>query len=133
MNAVFLDTVGLLALWDEDDQWHPGAETAFRQIVHERARLITSSFILLECGNAAARRPYRVAVDDLRIEMESRGQVIIPTDQDLREAWQAYRRAEGGQAGIVDLVSFAIMRRLEIRRAFSNDHHFHAAGFETLF
>ena len=29
MNAVFLDTVGLLALWDEGDQWHTAAETAF--------------------------------------------------------------------------------------------------------
>lgn len=26
MNAVFLDTVGLLALWDKSDQWHDLAE-----------------------------------------------------------------------------------------------------------
>jgi len=25
MNAVFLDTVGLLALWDTADQWHAAA------------------------------------------------------------------------------------------------------------
>jgi predicted nucleic acid-binding protein len=30
-------------------------------------------------------------------------------------------------------ISFTIMRRLGITRAFTNDRHFRAAGFETLF
>ena len=29
MNLVFMDTVGLLALWNTDDQWHETAEKAF--------------------------------------------------------------------------------------------------------
>jgi hypothetical protein len=29
MTPVFLDTVGLIALWDKDDQWHGSAETAY--------------------------------------------------------------------------------------------------------
>jgi predicted nucleic acid-binding protein len=33
----------------------------------------------------------------------------------------------------VDHVSFAIMRRMGIPKAFTNDGHFRAAGFETLF
>jgi predicted nucleic acid-binding protein len=36
-------------------------------------------------------------------------------------------------AGIVDQVSFIIMRRLGITEAFTNDEHFRAAGFVTLF
>ena len=32
MNAVFLDTVGLLALWDEADQWHGLADRAFTRL-----------------------------------------------------------------------------------------------------
>ena len=36
-------------------------------------------------------------------------------------------------AGIVDQVSFVVMRRLGLTRAFTNDWHFRAAGFETLF
>jgi len=38
-----------------------------------------------------------------------------------------------GGAGIVDHVSFVVMQRLNVTHAFTNDHHFHAAGFETLF
>ena len=55
MTSVFLDTVGLLAVWDVRDQWH---DAAFSQILEDGWFPITSSFVLLECGNAAARRPY---------------------------------------------------------------------------
>jgi len=62
-----------------------------------------------------------------------RGLLIQPTEEDWRAAWQAYRRGEADQAGIVDHVSFVVMRRLKIPQAFTNDNHFRAAGFETLF
>jgi predicted nucleic acid-binding protein len=37
MNLVFMDTVGLLALWNKDDQWHQAAEKAFTNDRHFRA------------------------------------------------------------------------------------------------
>ena len=76
MRTVFLDTVGLLALWDESDQWHPAAQGAFERLREERTSLLTTSFVLLECGNAAARRPYRQAVVRLRTRLESAGLVV---------------------------------------------------------
>ena len=36
MTAVFLDTVGLLALWNQADQWHLSAEAAFQRILEQR-------------------------------------------------------------------------------------------------
>jgi hypothetical protein len=36
------------------------------------------------------------------------------------------------RANAVDGVSFAIMRKLSIRKAFSFDNHFRSAGFDTL-
>ena len=33
MTTVFLDTVGLLALWDQTDQWHDPAVAAFDRLV----------------------------------------------------------------------------------------------------
>jgi uncharacterized protein len=38
-----------------------------------------------------------------------------------------------GEAGNVGHISFGVMTRLGIRQAFTNDSHFRAAGFETLF
>jgi uncharacterized protein len=133
MNTVFLDTVGLVALWDEADQWHTAAENAFAAIVAKRRSLVTTSFVLLECGNTAARRPYRNEVSILRAKLELRNEVILPSDDDWRNAWMAYDQNEAGQAGIVDHVSFIVMRRLGITEAFTNDRHYQAAGFVTLF
>jgi predicted nucleic acid-binding protein len=133
MNSVFLDTVGLLALWDTGDQWHDAAEQAFSRLRETRSAPVTTTFVLLECGNAAARRPYRLAVDRLRDRMESTGALITPSDEDWRNAWEAYRAGEVGHAGIVDHVSFVVMRRLGITRAFTHNEHFRKAGFETLF
>ncbi len=133
MSTVFLDTVGLLALWDASDQWHTAAQAAFARLAEARWRLLTTTFVLLECGNAAARRPYRSAVGRLGQEMESAGLLITPTDEDCRHAWAAYRVGDASGPGIVDCTSFVVMRRLGVVQAFTNDQHFRAAGFETLF
>jgi predicted nucleic acid-binding protein len=133
MNPVFLDTVGLLALWDVADQWHAAAENAYTQVVSKRQPFVTTTFILAECGNAAARRPYRQEVCLLRRKLEQRHELIVPTEDDWKEAWDDYEHGEAGQAGIVDQISFVVMRRLALTEAFTNDRHFRAAGFTVLF
>jgi len=40
---------------------------------------------------------------------------------------------QADQAGIVDQISFRLMRRLGLSEAFTNDQHFRAAGFMPLF
>ncbi len=133
MTVAFLDTVGLLALWDDGDQWHSAADAAFADLGRAKTLLTTTSFVLLECANAAARRPYRQTVERLRERMEANNMLVFPTNDDWRQAWAAYHQGDVGQPGIVDHVSFSVMRRLGIRQAFTNDRHFQEAGFETLF
>ena len=94
---------------------------------------MTTTFVLLECGNAAARRAYREDVCQLRRTLELRDELIVPTADDWSNAWNAYQQGQVGTPGIVDHVSFAVMRRLGIQQAFTNDRHFSEAGFETLF
>jgi predicted nucleic acid-binding protein len=130
---VFLDTVGLLAVWDESDQWHGASQGCFLELTASRADVVTTTFILLECGKAAARRPYGSAVSRLRKELEKGNRLIVPSDEDWRAAWPAYERGEANSAGIVDQVSFAVMRRLGVSKAFTNDLHYRAGGFEVLF
>jgi predicted nucleic acid-binding protein len=132
-DPIFLDTVGLVAVWNRKDQWHKGAKAAFSEIVTSRAVLVTTSFVLLECGNAAARYPFRTLLTALREELLHGGNLIEPSLSDCEQAWAAYQRSDFGDAGIVDHVSFIVMRRLGLKRVFSNDDHFRAAGFETLF
>lgn len=133
MNGVFLDTVGLLAVWDTNDQWHAAAEKVLSHLLRKDVPLLTTTYVLLECGNAASRRPYRGRVNALRAQLHETGLLFDPTKEEMERAWDAYDRGEAAEAGIVDHVSFVVMRRLGIRQAFTNDQHFTAAGFETLF
>jgi predicted nucleic acid-binding protein len=133
MRKVLLDTVGLLALWNRSDQWHSVAKQAHADLVRTGAVPYCTTFVLLECGNASARLPFRRDVIALRKQLEQSGLLIVPSDADWSQAWSDYERNFAGQAGIVDCVSFVVMRRLGITDAFSNDKHFQAAGFHTLF
>ena len=133
MNNVFVDTVGLIAAWDVQDQWHAAADGAYQQLLQQGRRLVTTPLILWECGNAAARRPYRQRVNVIRQYFIQERLLIDPTTQEIEDAWAAFDRGEAAQAGIVDHVSFIIMRRLGITEAFTNDKHFEAAGFTVLF
>lgn len=133
MKDVFLDTVGMIAVWDDTDQWHADAMVAYSLLFNQGRKLVTTPLVLCECGNASARRTYRPDVCDLRRTLIQEGLLIEPTAKEIEDAWAAYDRGEAGQAGIVDHVSFQVMRRLGIAEAFPNDNHFQAAGFTVLF
>ena len=133
MSKVFLDTVGLLAVWDMRDQWHDAETAAFALLCAEGAVFITTTFVLAECGNALARTRLRQYPVDLRRSLESDGDLINPADAEWHEAWVRYEAGHSGGPGLVDEISFAVMRRLGLKRAFTNDAHFRDAGFDALF
>lgn len=133
MKRIFLDTVGLIATWDKADQWHEVANAALADLDADGAAVFTTTLVMYECGNAASRKPFRNAVVRLWNSLADDQRLIAPTAMDVAMAWEAFRRGEVGDAGIVDHVSFAVMRRLDITDAFTNDRHFQAAGFNTLF
>jgi predicted nucleic acid-binding protein len=84
MRAVFLDTVGMLAVWDVADQWHAAAEQAFDDLLQKNVSLVSTNYVLMECGNAAARRPYRDRVTRLRSQLLEDGLIFDPTPEERR-------------------------------------------------
>jgi predicted nucleic acid-binding protein len=133
MKNVFLNTVGMIAVWDDTDQWHDVAQAAYELLFSQGRKLTTTPFVLGECGNASARRTYRSDVCELRRSLIQEGLLIEPTAQEIEAAWEDYEQGKAAQAGIVDHVSFQVMRRLGITDVFTNDKHFQAAGFTVLF
>jgi len=133
VNTVFLDTVGLIALWDRNDQWHVAARACFAGLDTNFIRFVTTTFVLLECANHASRKPYRIEVVRMRDDLGITGDLYEPLPQEVDAAWEVYAGGHSGSAGVVDLVSFAVMNRLGIKEAFTNDKHFSAAGFDVLF
>jgi predicted nucleic acid-binding protein len=133
VSDVFLDTVGLLALLNHSDQWRADAVTAFESLQSSHRGFVSTELVFYEAGNALARTSLRAALDNLRLELREQGRIEAVTNADCEEAWQVYRSRRPGDAGIVDCVSFAVMRRLGLTEAFTNDQHFAAAGFTPLF
>ena len=52
----------MIAVWDAADQWHLAAELGYKKLLLRGHPLVTTEMVLYECGNAAARRPYRPRV-----------------------------------------------------------------------
>jgi|GEM_PF-5512631 len=112
----------------------------FAGLLRQQIPLMMISYVLLKCGNKAARRPYRPQVIALQQRLSADGNLIELTPADINQVWADYARRHAGSAGIVDHVSFAVMRRLGlITGAFTNDatsalldfKRFSEAYFET--
>jgi predicted nucleic acid-binding protein len=58
---------------------------------------------------------------------------ILPCElRDLEQAWGYFRRPGLHKLSAVDATSFAIMKRAQIRIAYTFDHHFGVAGFRLI-
>jgi hypothetical protein len=128
--TVFLDTGYFIAIQVEDDQWHKMAVSA----TTPGLRFVTSSQAISETAALLqARREFSTALDFLqRIRVEPTVQIVYVDAVLQSEAWDLFHRWGGSGANPVDCASFAIMRRMNIKKAFTFDQHFRTAGFEIL-
>jgi uncharacterized protein len=126
----FIDTSYFFARLVEKDQWHKRAKKA--SAAHLSA--VTSSLVINETVSLLqAKGMFSTALTFLRGVRTSTDIHIIYLDAVLQsEAWDLYARWGASGASAVDCTSFAIMRRLSIKKAFTFDQHFRAAGFEIL-
>ncbi|MGO4880201.1 MAG: type II toxin-antitoxin system VapC family toxin [Bryobacteraceae bacterium] len=129
MNA-FVDTSFYIARVMPRDQWHAKAVKAVRPGMS----FVTSTLVINETISLLqARGLLSAAMAFLREARLSPDVLIVYPDAALQtEGWDLFARWGGAGANAIDCVSFAIMRKMSIRKAFTFDAHFHAAGFEIL-
>lgn len=131
---IFVDTSALYALLDRDDLAHERARIAWIDWLSGRRppRLVTGNYILMEsCALVQAR----LGMEALRVLIDDLLPVIVlewVTPADHQAAMQALLTAERRRLSLVDCVSFQLMRRIGINRAFTFDAHFAEMGFEAL-
>ena len=130
-NRVFIDTSFVVAVTNPRDQNHEKAFRLARDYVR-RPVLITDA-VLLEVGNMLARSHKQEAarainrflsapeVDVIRLNEDLFGRALAFYTQHLDKAW-----------GLVDCISFIVMREADVRQALAFDQHFAQAGFELL-
>ena len=133
-DALFFDTSYAVALGSESDQYHDRARSLSHRIKTQRPRLVTTTAVVLEIGDAFARRRLRSLGAGVIQFLESDPSVeVVPlTDELYQAALQLYFARNDKEWGLTDCVSFVVMRERGITDALTADDHFRQAGFRAL-
>jgi predicted nucleic acid-binding protein len=134
VNGVFLDTVGLVAIANVDDQWNSAATRVFEKLVRAARPLVTSSLVLIEVGDGLSRVRYRQLAIDIRASLRESQQIeIVQCTHDLeKRAWDLYAQRPDKDWGMTDCVTMVIMQDRGIASVLTADRHFEQAGYEIL-
>jgi hypothetical protein len=76
----------------------------FAGLLRQQIPLMMISYVLLECGNKAARRPYRPQVIALRQRLSADGNLIELTPADINQVWADYARRADTLARLAPLI-----------------------------
>ena len=131
MTDVFVDASFVVALVNEKDQNHSLALDLAERFTGQR--LVTTDAILPDIGNALSRDFKRESIEIIEEFLTSDDvQVIHLHPQLFRKAFDLYKSRSDKMWGLVDCVSFVVMKELGIIDALSADKHFEQAGFSVL-
>lgn len=133
-SEVFLDTAYAIALANMKDEFHAKAVQLAKQLRTQKTKLVTTRAVLLEIGNALAGQRFRVAAVKLldALEADPTVGIIALTDGLYAQALNLYRTRPDKEWGLVDCLSFVVMRERKLRSALTTDMHFQQAGFRVL-
>ena len=134
MKPIFLDASGLIAVANTDDQWHEHAEAVWRDLIGQKAPLVTTSLVLFELGDGLARVGQRSLAVELydRLRYSPLVQSVFIGPEQTTAAWDLFRNRPDKTWGVTDCASFVVMNELGIEEALTVDHHFEQAGFRRL-
>ncbi len=130
-NRLFVDSLFIIALVNQRDQYHRQA-VSLASSLRGHPLLVTDA-ILLEVGNGLARNHKKEAVAIIDRFLGAKEVEVVHLSPELfQEAFALYRTREDKAWGMVDCVSFVVMRRHGIEAALTFDGHYPQAGFKAL-
>lgn len=128
--TVLVDTSALFALLDREDIHHEEAQTFLADQRDEE--LVTHNYVILESTALVGRRLGRPAVRSLLELIVPVLRVVWIDEETHQSAVTALLSEPSSPVSLVDRVSFEVMRRQAIDRAFAFDRDFAAEGVETV-
>jgi predicted nucleic acid-binding protein len=129
VNTVLVDTSAIIALLVPTDASHGKARRAFERLAAGAARLVVTSYTLVECYALIDRRIGREAVRQFRGEFAPLLEVVWVGVDEHEQALDIVAAAAASGPSLVDAVSFVVARSLDIEDVFAYDAHFTKAGF----
>lgn len=130
-DKIFVDTLFIVASINQRDQYHQKALELAKAF--ENYPLITTDAVLLEVGNALSSNHKNQAFELISAFLDSDDVEVIRLTPDLfAEALSLYKQYQDKSYGLVDCVSFVVMKKNQVDRALTFDKHFVQAGFQAL-
>ncbi len=130
--TLFVDTSAWYALNDRSDQHRDAALERMSRISSGQVGLITSDYILdesLTLISARTNRRTAVAFGDLLLK-SSTVQLVTITEELRQAAFELFRKLSDKELSFTDCTSFALMKQMKLKSAFTFDDHFRQVGFE---
>ena len=133
-EAVFVDSGAWIALALTRDPLHTRAREQWDLLRAAGARLHTSVPVVIETFTFLDRNANRDVALAWQEWVTRPGTLkILPCElRDLAGSWEYFRRSDLHKLSAVDATSFVIMKRAQIRLAYTFDHHFAVVGFRMV-
>ena len=126
---IFLDTSAIYAWADMADPNHDAAVRRLEVILERGEELLTHNYVLVE-STALLQARLGVAAS-VKLARDSATFVIDWVDDDLHASGiRELERSRRRHVSLVDHISFLVMRRRRLARAFAFDPDFVSAGFQ---
>jgi predicted nucleic acid-binding protein len=134
LEDIFVDTSAWIALVDKDDSHHKEAASSYPSLLKNHRNLITSNCVIAETYIIILNElGHKLAIDFLEKLKASPRILKIYSNEDIEaEAEPILVKYSDQDFSYTDAVSFVIMKRQKIRKAFSFDKHFVIAGFVNI-
>jgi len=131
LKKVFIDTLFVVAAINLRDQYHSQAVQLSRQL--DSQPLLVTDAVLLEIGNALARNFKAEATETIESFLTSAEiEVVHLTPELFAKGFILYSTYKDKTWGLVDCISFVVMREAGVTSALTFDRHFEQAGFQVL-
>jgi predicted nucleic acid-binding protein len=127
---IFVDTSALLAVLDRSDDKNKVAKPFWEKIIKNDDLLLCHNYILVETSALLLRRFGMEAVRVFEQDIFPILHTIRVTKEIHSAAVSAHLMADRRTLSLVDCVSFEVMRRTGVRKAFAFDRHFQDYGYE---
>jgi uncharacterized protein len=131
LKRTFVDTGFVVALINEKDEYHDKAIEL--SIEFERKPVLITDSILLEIGNSLSRSHRESAISAIERFLTTEETEVVRLDETLfNKAFELYKSHSDKTWGLVDCVSFVVMKENGITDALTCDRHYVQAGFRAL-
>lgn len=126
---IFVDTSAILAVLDGNDHNHAKAALYWEKIIKSGDVLLCHNDILVETSALILRRFGMEAIRIFEQDISPILRIIWVTKEVHSAAVSAHLMADRRTLSLVDCVSFEVMRRTGVRKAFAFDRHFRDYGY----